>query len=307
MNAVIRELETRLRQSQSRRLPEGGLPRSAAESGPPVTAVMGSLSIELFPEATYPKQKKFNSALVYDRDGVQRRERYDKIHLVPFGEVVPFRNARLAGFDLHWLYRLLNSLSPFSDGGKAEYSLWPGERLTVFQVAAAGRTWRFGTPICYEDVMPYLVRDYVWGGGERRVDFLLSISNDGWFLHSAELPQHLAACVFRAVENRVGIARAVNTGISGFIDPSGAAYSLVQRDGVSLGAGIVGFSVDRVRVDQRASLYGRSGDWFASLCLVATALLWLGAILTRWVFAIRRRWVVYRNRRRAAPAKEASA
>lgn len=300
-NEVIAQLEMRIRLGAPSRLPPGGFPRLPAESGPPVTAVMGSLSFELYPDKTYPKQKKFNSALVYDRDGTQRRERYDKIHLVPFGEMVPFRNAKLLGFDLHWLYRLLNRLSPFSEGGKVEYSLWPGAKRTVFHTQAGDRVWRFGTPICYEDVMPYLVRGYVWDGPQRRVDFLINISNDGWFLHSAELPQHLAACVFRAVENRVGIARAVNTGMSGFIDPNGKVTSLVERDGVTLGPGITGFSVENVTIDDRESWYGRWGDAFASVCLVLTALLWLGAIITRWIFALRRRWLIRVTRPAAGP------
>jgi apolipoprotein N-acyltransferase len=242
------------------------------------------LALEVFPEAVYPKYKRYNSAVVYDSDGTQRAGRYDKNHLVPFGELVPFRYGRL-----HWLYRWLNSLVPFSYGGKVEFSMTPGDDLTVFELRTAGGTHRFGTPICYEDVMPYIVRDYVWDGDQRRVDFLVNISNDGWFLHSAELPQHLAICVFRAVENRVGIARAVNTGISGFIDPNGRIYSLVEKDGQAFGEGIIGYSVDHVMIDRRASLYGRFGDVFARVCLILSVPLWIGAVFTRWVLALRRR------------------
>lgn len=265
------------------------LPRMPSGSGPPTTLVVGAQSLDLFPEATYPKEKRFNSALIYDPDGVQRQMRYDKKHLVPFGEFVPFRNATLLGINFHWLYRFLNTLSPFSNGGKVEYSLWFGEQPTVFELQTAAGNYRFGTPICYEDVMPYLVHDYVWDHGQRRVDFLVNISNDGWFLHSAELPQHMAIAVFRAVENRVGIARAVNTGMSGFIDPDGRVYGVVADRGRTLGPGIVGVSVEPVRIDRRRSFYGLHGDWFAGLCLIAASLLWLGAILTRWIFALGQR------------------
>lgn len=269
--------------------PELGLrrdfPRLPAEGGPPATVVIGSLSIQKL-ETTYPRQKKFNSALVYDPDGTQRPQRYDKNHLVPFGEFVPFCQQRFLFIDLHPLYRWLNTLSPFSDGGKIEYSLWPGRELTVFTLEAGGRTYRFGTPICYEDVMPYLIRRYVWQGGRRRVDFLVNISNDGWFLHSAELPQHLAICVFRAVENRVGIARAVNTGISGFIDPTGRTYNLVEKDGRLFGPGLAGYQVARMKIDRRASFYGRTGDWLAGTCLAGSAALWTSAMFTRWVLGI---------------------
>ncbi len=270
-----------------RREKRGPLPRIEIASGPPVKLVVGSVSMEFFPDSTYAKQKRFNSALVYETDGTQRRERYDKIHLVPFGEIVPFRNMRVWGIELHWLYRRLNELSPFSRGGKVEYSLWPGTDRTVFRLDEPDSP-RFGTPICYEDAMAYTIRDYVWDGGTRRVDFLLNLSNDGWFLHSAELEQHLASCVFRAVENRVGIARAVNTGISGFIDPGGRVSGLVQRNGRLLGPGIIGASAQHILLDDRNSFYGRHGDWFALGCVVIASLLWLGGVITRWILAAAR-------------------
>ncbi len=289
-NEIIASFETTLRQI-SRSRPEWNLrtslPRLPAEGGPATTVIIGSISIDKNTEAITPSQKKFNSALVYDPDGRQRLTRYDKKHLVPFGEFVPFRNARLLGLSLHPLYVWLNRLSPFSYGGKIEYSLWPGSELTAFELDVDGRTYRFGTPICYEDVMPYLIREYVWGGGERRVDFLVNISNDGWFLHSAELAQHLAIGVFRAVENRVCIARAVNTGISGFVDPNGRIYGVVEKDGRTLGPGVIGWATQRVLLDQRTSFYGRYGDWFAAVCLAASVALWLSAMVTRWVMGIR--------------------
>ena len=265
------------------------LPRLPAEGGPPVNVIIGAVSIEQFPEAVYPKVKHYNSALFYDDTGNQFRQRYDKVHLVPFGEYVPFFQARFLGFDLHWLYRWLNSLSPFSQGGKKDYSLTPGQQLTIFTIPTADGPRRFGTPICYEDATPTVIRNCVWNGAERRADFLVNISNDGWFLHSNELPQHLAICAFRAVENRIGIARAVNTGVSGFIDPNGRIYALVEKDGRSLGAGVVGYDVQPVYLDQRTSLYGRFGDWFAGLCLLGSAVLWLGAVFERWVLAAQQR------------------
>lgn len=297
VNKVIAHLENVLNRSRSANQPRRELPRLPAEGGPPVTVVLGSVSLELRPEEAYPGQKRFNSALVYDPDGRQRRKRYDKIHLVPFGEFVPFRNARFCGLSLHPLYRFLNRLSPFSYGGTFEYSLSPGSEYTVFELRAGGRTTRFGVPICYEDTMPYLIRNFVWQGGRRRVDFLVNISNDGWFLRSAELPQHLATCVFRAVENRVGIARAVNTGISGFIDPNGRLYNLVRRNGRTYGPGTIGYQVARIKLDSRSSAYGRWGDWFAVLCLLGTLALWAGAVVTRWVFALQRRFAARAARR----------
>ena len=282
VNAVISELE--------RYLPQRKLPRLPAENGPAVAVVVGSESREVTGQA-YPPVKRYNSALVYDRDGNQCRERYDKCHLVPFGEFVPFRYGRL-----HWLYRWLNSLSPFSGpDGRLEYSLTPGDQFTVFKLPTeAGRSYTFGVPICYEDATPYVIREFAWDGDQRRADFLVSISNDAWFQYSNELPQHLAICAFRAVENRVGIARSVNTGISGFVDPNGRIYArVVDAKGRSVGPGIVGYSLQTVYLDPRASLYGRFGDWFAGLCLAATIVLWLGAVFERWILALKH-WIEMR-------------
>ncbi len=319
VNEIIDVLGTSL-QASSRARPAdwklpARLPHLPAEGGPPVTVLIGSVSIEQFPEATYPKLRTYNSALVYDRDGEQRRERYDKNHLVPFGEYVPFRDGWLRW---HWLYRRLNKLSPFSRGGSIEYSLTPGRKLTVFKLPAEKGEHSFGTPICYEDATPYVIRNYVWegprprddslseavwayyrqvwDGPQRRVDFLVNISNDGWFLHAGELQQHLAICAFRAVENRVGIARAVNTGISGFIDPNGRIYS--QR-----GPAVVDFDVQPVYLDHRTSLYARTGDVLAVTCLVLTVVLWLGAVFERWVLALRQRIAAWA--RRSGPAARA--
>ncbi len=260
--------------------------------GPPTTVVFGSKAIELFPESI-PAQREYNSALVYNPDGTQRDERYDKIHLVPFGERVPFQHT-----DFHWLYRWLNSLSPFSQGGAVDYSLTPGNQLTPFELTTDEGTFTFGIPICYEDVMPYIARHYVWHGGQRRVDFLVNISNDGWFLHSAELPQHLAIGVFRAVENRVAIARAVNTGISGFIDPNGRTYGLVRDGDRRYGPGVVGVSTERVLIDSRRSFYGLTGDWLAGLCLLLAVALWLEGMVARWLWAARLRLQAWRQQRR---------
>jgi apolipoprotein N-acyltransferase len=139
-----------------------------------------------------------------------------------------------------------------------------------------GETYRFGVPICYEDVMPYVCRRFVWGpdSKSKRVDFLLNISNDGWFLHRNELPQHFAICTFRAVENRVGVARAVNTGISGFIRPDGRAHD-------KLGVGEVGTRVARISMDSRVSVYSRTGDVFAFLCLLFGAALYVDYVFVR--------------------------
>jgi apolipoprotein N-acyltransferase len=250
--------------------------------------VTGSMSREPTPLDLRTEGWNYNSAYVFPPDG-SPPGRYDKVHVVPFGEAVPFRFGWL-----RFLYIWLNNLSPYGQGGY-EYSLVPGSEFRVFEMRAglqADRVYRFGVPICYEDVMPYVSRRFVIGpNGKKRVDFLLNISNDGWFLHSNELPQHLAICAFRAVENRVGIARAVNTGISGFIDADGRIHDLVTDvRGRYHGPGIEGYSVSTVDVDSRCSLYSRIGDVFAVLCCVLWGLAYLDYFVARTLGVRGQRW-----------------
>lgn len=244
--------------------------------------VTGSASAERTPHDLRATEKRYNSATVFAPDGSEPG-RYDKVHLVYFGEIVPFRFGRLRP-----LYFWLNSLMPFTgEDGSLEYSLFRGREFVVFTMEPASRpqsVYRFGVPICYEDVMPYVSREFVSGGrANKRVDFLLNISNDGWFGHGVQQPQHLAICVFRAVENRVGIARAVNTGVSGFIQPSGRLHGLVWGDEDTPWPGVSGYSVANVEVDSRYTLYSRCGDWFAWLC----AGLWLVFFADYWIVRAR--------------------
>src|SRR5260370_39296723 len=102
----------------------------------------------------------------------------------------------------------MNKLAPYD----FDYSITPGTVQTRFRLGKH----HFGVFICYEDTDPYLARQYVrQDGGEPTADFLVNISNDGWFDGSSEHEQHLAICRFRAVECRRSVARAVNMGISG--------------------------------------------------------------------------------------------
>ena len=231
------------------------------------------------PHSLRAAEVKHNSAYIFAPDG-SPPQRYDKVHCVYFGEVVPFRYGRL-----RFVYLWLEPRMPFSEEGY-EYSIEPGTEFKTFSMTARSdpqRVYRFGVPICYEDVMPYVSRRFVTDPqtGDKRVDFLLNISNDGWFVHSNELPQHLAICALRAVENRVGIARAVNTGISGFVDPDGRIHDLVQENGRSHGPGIRGYSVARVGVDSRHSFYSRTGDVLAVLCALLSLLLFIDYLVVR--------------------------
>ena len=147
----------------------------------------------------------YNSALLIDRTGTVAG-RYDKIHLVPFGEYVPMGET----------LPFMSMFTPY----EGDYSCKPGAKWTRFPLPAGERTYHFACLICYEDSDATLARNYVRPSGEG-VDFFVNISNDGWFDGTAEHEQHLAICRFRAVETRRCVVRAVNMGISAIIDPDG--------------------------------------------------------------------------------------
>jgi apolipoprotein N-acyltransferase len=173
---------------------------------------------------------------------------YAKRHLVPFGEYVPLA---------YWpvLHRLLLKLTPLD----FDYTLTPGNQWTHFVLQAGGQVWHFGVPICYEDAMPEPSREFVKPDqGKKRADFLVSISNDGWYQSLAELQQHLQLDQVRAVENRVPIARSVNGGYCGFIDSNGRVFDLVMVNGQS--AFVSGIAMAQLSIDSRISPYSRYGD-----------------------------------------------
>jgi apolipoprotein N-acyltransferase len=112
--------------------------------------------------------------------------------------------------------------------------------------------------ICYEDTDPTLARALRGNGAE----FLVNISNDAWFKTSGELEQHFVAAQFRAIENRVGIVRAGNNGITGIIGPSGSVDQLLfqEKDGRHVTKDITGTLIGRVRTTPLRSLYTAWGD-----------------------------------------------
>jgi apolipoprotein N-acyltransferase len=152
---------------------------------------------------------RYNSAVLVDRHG-EVAGRYHKIHCVPFGEYIPLRDW------LPWLKRF----APYD----WEYSVTPGRQYTRFTLPERknpARAHRFGVLICIEDTDPAVSRPYGGSDGARPTDFLLNISNDGWFDGTSEHDEHLAICRFRAIESRRSVARAVNMGITALIDSNG--------------------------------------------------------------------------------------
>jgi apolipoprotein N-acyltransferase len=236
---------------------------------------------------------RYNSALLIDRHG-HFAGRYDKIHRVPFGEYVPFRD---------WL-PWMNYLAPYD----FDYSVWPGEQHTRLPLldSVTNHRFSFGVLICYEDTDAEVARPYGGGDGAAATDFLLNISNDGWFDGTSEHDQHLAICRFRAVECRRAVVRSVNMGISAVIDSNGrvlqprevprpdprvdADFHLwavpMQRGGTEeLPVSqwhdykkVAGVLLATVPIDERVSLYCRWGDWLPRSCWIFLA----GAFVLAW-------------------------
>ena len=204
--------------------------------------------------------KRYNSAYLVDPDGVYKA-RYDKIHLVPFGEYLPLPN----------LFPFFSKLVPFTE------FLLPGDKQTIFNVNAREHEAHFGVLICYEDMDPELAR----GLRLRGSDFFVNISNDAWFATSIELDQHFAVARLRAIENRVGVVRAGNNGITGIIDPLGRIQALFQKnaDGITLTKDVTGYLIGTVSTSDTVSLYTRVGD-MPELAVSALALIWFG--LASW-------------------------
>jgi len=236
---------------------------------------------EIREDSTIHLARRYNSAFLYKPDGRQAYNHYDKIHLVPFGEVVPFKR------NLPSLYNFLMKFTPYN----YDYSLDAGTEYTVFEMThdrnKGARVYKFSVMICYEDTVPAIARRFaIDRKRQKRVDWLLNISNDGWFvrfrngkiLPSTELPQHTAVCVFRAVENRLAVLRSVNTGISCLIDTLGQI-----RNGYIAGShdfpvtamerkGIAGWFIAEMPIDKRVTFFSKHGQWLdfcCALCLVS--------------------------------------
>ena len=195
-----------------------------------------------------------NSVRFLPRKGRGPTARYDKMHLVPFGEYVPLKPL------IGWI---VGPFIPFEDG------LTPGASRTVFTIDG----WRFATVICFEDLFPRLTAGFARDGP--KLDFIVNITNEGWFKDGAELDHHLAIAAFRAVECRAGFARAANTGISAFISPTGRILSALTVDGRD--REVAGVLRGRATSTDTRSPYLVVGELFAWLCVAACSLCMLAA------------------------------
>jgi len=188
-----------------------------------------------------------NSAVLLSPDGAIIST-YDKIHLVPYGEYVPLR-----------------SLFPFIEKitvGIGDFL--PGEDPVVMKTPFA----KIGTLICYEIIFPGLVRKFV----DRDANVLVTITNDAWFGRTSAPYQHFYMAVFRAVENRVPVVRAANTGISGFIDSRGR---IIRKSDIFVEATLT----ENVAIGNKKSFYTKHGDMFAYVCIACSLLMLINRLL----------------------------
>lgn len=192
---------------------------------------------------------KYNAAVWIDPDP-SRNDIYRKIHLVPFGEYIPFIDVApwirmLAPYDERNTPRLISGVKPH----------W-------FDRAGV----RYAPTICFEDTLPHLTRRFFSETRDGRVpDVILDQSNDGWFNGSAEHDMHLAASVFRSVELRAPLARAVNMGYSALVDGNGRVVATLPLK-------TPGTLTVQVPLDPRDSFYRLAGDWLPRLCLLVAVL-----------------------------------
>jgi len=209
-----------------------------------LTAHTGVPLVSGTPAQDYSRNAQFNSAMVVMPESLTVQS-YDKRALVPFGERVPYD--RFFGF--------LEELNL----GIAHWSA--GTRPTIFRTPVG----KFGLGVCLESVFPGLMRDFV----RRGADFLVIVTNDAWFARTSLIYQHAQYASFRAIENRVWIARDANTGISALVDPWGR---MVQAAPAFEQATIIGNIGHR----ERDTLYFSWGDWIGQASLAVTLVLMIG-------------------------------
>ena len=190
--------------------------------------------------------RKYNSALLFE-PSVETIRYYHKMHLVPFGEFIPLIRA----------IPFLALLTPYRDKIP---NLDFGEDPLLLPVGP----YRFAGSICFEDTIPQVINRFFQGHDQtQQPDMLINLTNDGWYANSSELDIHLAIGVFRTVEHRVPLARAVNTGLSALIDGNGKIRQVLPKN-------LEDVLTVTVPLDDRTTYYSQWGDWLGLSCLAVT-------------------------------------
>jgi apolipoprotein N-acyltransferase len=201
------------------------------------------------------RDRFFNSAILFSSDG-SIKKRYNKLHLVPFGEYVPFE-------------KFFPQFRDFIDVEIGDFTA--GDEFTLFDITAEdNKAYKYGALICFEDIFPAMVRKFVREGA----DFLINITNDAWFKESSEQLQHTQASVFRAVENRISVLRAANTGFSCYINPRGIIEDSIH-DARTGSMYIPAFKTFEIKISKKSSFYAKYGDIFAYICILSVLIYYL--------------------------------
>jgi apolipoprotein N-acyltransferase len=215
--------------------------------------VVGATGTSDRPQPAGQEPQIFNSAALISPNGVWTA-RYDKIHLVPFGEYLPFPKL------LSFAAGLTKAVGEFSRGSSRQPLDAGDAKLGVF--------------ICYESVFPDEVRQFADQGAQ----VFVNISNDGWYGDSGAWSQHLNQTRMRAIENERWILSVANTGVTASIDPYGRIVNRAPRkQRTTLLAPYALTSV--------TTFYSRHGDWFAILCAIIS----IGALIERFAFSKRKK------------------
>jgi apolipoprotein N-acyltransferase len=186
--------------------------------------------------------------------------RYDKIRLLPFDEYLPLR--KYVKWPSWIASDMIDSL--------------PGKEKTIFDMGRA----KFAVLICWENMFPELFREMASKG----VQFMVSMTNEGFTRNPVGHHQMLAVNVFRAIENHVAIARTASTGVSCIIEPGGRIVDRV-KDGAGRDVDVEGYLVGNIPLISDRSFYNRYGDWF----IVVISVVIFGIIIWR---AIIRKYVL---------------
>ncbi len=204
---------------------------------------------------TSDETKQFNSAILVDPSG-EYRDRYDKIHLVMFGEYIP-------------LGPVLQFLADAFQLG----SVQPGESLKCFDVAGG----KIAPNICFESMLPeftsWQVRNLA--RANQAPDVLINVTNDSWFWGSSILDHHLACSIFCAVENRRPLLAAANTGLTAEIDGCGRVLQVTKRM-------VKASLLAAPKADARAGMVQQLGYPFAWLCCAVTGIAFFASLANRF-------------------------
>lgn len=228
------------------------LTRIAELKGLNTDLLMGVVRYDGVMPETWPAEdpsafRLYNSAVLLKPQG-EIEDRYDKVHLVPVGEYVP-----LAGW-LPFFHEIVDAMGTFTSGD--------GFHLLTLE------NNKFGVTICYEDLFPEISRAFARGGA----DFLVNLTNDGWYNRSSVIFQHFDFSRYRAIETRLSMIRSTNTGVTGLFAPTGEVLASLPpfEEGVLHGAIPL-----KPAGRWSPSFYTRFGDVFAWGCVLALVLLTL--------------------------------